>query len=401
MQRRVSMHISLVLSSTLALSAGCQPSDKAKAADTPAAKTGESEATATEKAPPKIAANANEVDPKPENVVASVGGKSIDAKRLADRFELKMNRMKDPSKRNRTQRTRWLRRVTEELVWQSAYLAAAEAEGLTIDAKEIEDYMAMMMKVPENWARYLEKEAENEDSVRQARRAMAAEKLLLEARGLTKAQETDAKTFYDENKEKAFSRAEEMIRASHFLVAEGPREGHERVQPVTREQREATAPEELARWHELAMKQAKYLRAEAMKPGVDFNDFAREFSEGPGRARGGDMGLFPKKQMVPKYADAAWALEVGEISDVVETSKGIYIIKLFERHPPGILPFDAVKDDILKQLEAQRYRDAKAALRAELQTSLSIEWGMAESGGKKGSAAKGEAAAKPVESAKR
>ena len=62
---------------------------------------------------PTKAQDANAVDPRPENVLASVDGKPIDPVRLKRRFNLKMHRMKEESQRNRTQQTRWLRRVTE------------------------------------------------------------------------------------------------------------------------------------------------------------------------------------------------------------------------------------------------------------------------------------------------
>lgn len=378
MHRLASMCSAMTLPLGISLICACQPTPQAA----PSATKADSATPEPKEKPtkPKKAKDANSVDPKPENVLASVDGKLIDPVRLKRRFNLKMHRMKEESQRNRTQQTRWLRRVTEELVWETAYQAAIDAEGLTIDQKEADTFLQEMKDSAPDWQAYLDKNALDDDAVRQAHITQVAEQMLLKARGMTKPTKEDAKAFYEEHKAEAFMREEEMIRASHILAAEGPREGHERVQPVTREQRLAASEDELKKWHADAMEHSKYLRAEAMKPGVDFNEFARQHSEGPGRARGGDMGLFPKKQMVPVYAEAAWALKIGEVSDVVETSKGIYFIKLFERHPPGILPYSAVEADILTQIENRRFHEAKTALREELTKRHTIEYGMAETG---------------------
>lgn len=61
--------------------------------------------------------------------------------------------------------------------------------------------------------------------------------------------------------------------------------------------------------------------------GVDFAALAREHSDCPSGADGGDLGAFARGMMVPEFEEAAFALEVGAVSGVVETDFGFHLIK--------------------------------------------------------------------------
>jgi parvulin-like peptidyl-prolyl isomerase len=82
------------------------------------------------------------------------------------------------------------------------------------------------------------------------------------------------------------------------------------------------------RSREEALARAEKLRDLARSPGVDFGDLAGKFSDEPGSgARGGDLGAFKPGIMVPPFESAAFALGVGQVSDVVETTFGFHIIE--------------------------------------------------------------------------
>jgi len=65
---------------------------------------------------------------------------------------------------------------------------------------------------------------------------------------------------------------------------------------------------------------------EKIDGGAEFADLAAEHSDCPSGSRGGDLGEFGKGQMVPEFETAAFALDVDQLSDVVETDFGYHLI---------------------------------------------------------------------------
>lgn len=116
--------------------------------------------------------------------------------------------------------------------------------------------------------------------------------------------------------------------------------------------------------------QAEELQARAAGS-ADFAALAREFSEDPGSAnQGGDLGFFGPGSMVKPFEDAAFALDVGEVSPVVETPFGYHIIKVEERRLPQ---FSEVKDTFRAQVIEQRQAEAVQSYLEQLTEPLDIE----------------------------
>ncbi|MEM9189906.1 MAG: peptidylprolyl isomerase [Myxococcota bacterium] len=106
-----------------------------------------------------------------------------------------------------------------------------------------------------------------------------------------------------------------QIRARHVLV---------QYQGSTR------AGADITRTKEEARERAMDIARQAKRPDADFAAIAEEMSDGPSAPRGGDLGSFRREQMVPPFSEAAFALEVGAVSDVVETGFGFHVIQRYQ-----------------------------------------------------------------------
>ncbi|QDP39719.1 peptidylprolyl isomerase [Radiobacillus deserti] len=96
--------------------------------------------------------------------------------------------------------------------------------------------------------------------------------------------------------------------------------------------------------------------------GKDFADLAKDFSTDTASAeKGGDLGFFGTGAMVPEFEDAAYSMEVGEISDPVQTDNGWHIIKVTDkRDVEDVEPLKDIKDDIKRQIANSKVDNAKA-----------------------------------------
>jgi peptidyl-prolyl cis-trans isomerase C len=102
--------------------------------------------------------------------------------------------------------------------------------------------------------------------------------------------------------------------------------------------------------------------AERLKKGEDFAALAKEESKDSG-AEGGDLGFFTRGQMLKPFEDAAFALDVGAISEPVQTQFGWHIIKVEEKRDTQLPSFDQVKTAIMSQLVQQRAQEVVTGLR--------------------------------------
>jgi hypothetical protein len=104
-----------------------------------------------------------------------------------------------------------------------------------------------------------------------------------------------------------------QVAAQHVLV---PYKGAEKCpKGVTRSKAEAK-------------KRAEEVSKKAKEKGADFSALVAEFSEDPAaKERQGSLGKFTREKMAKPFSDAAFALEVDEVSDPVETPFGFHVIK--------------------------------------------------------------------------
>jgi peptidyl-prolyl cis-trans isomerase C len=94
--------------------------------------------------------------------------------------------------------------------------------------------------------------------------------------------------------------------------------------------------------------------------GADFAELAKEKSTGPSGQNGGDLGYFTKERMVAPFAEAAFSMESGAVSDPVETEFGWHVIKVEDKRMQSLPPLEEIRDRV-EQAVAQEARQAYLA----------------------------------------
>lgn len=140
----------------------------------------------------------------------------------------------------------------------------------------------------------------------------------------------------------------------------------------TRDAASRPAEEEVRARHILVPTEAeaRAALAEARRPGADFADVARRRSTGPGSREGGDLGFFKRADMIPEFAEAAFALAPGQISAApVQTQFGWHIIRVEERRAAPVPPFEeareALRQTVFEEAVNAEVERIRAAARIE------------------------------------
>jgi len=107
-----------------------------------------------------------------------------------------------------------------------------------------------------------------------------------------------------------------------------------------------------------------------------FIEDAKKFSTGPSGPKGGDLGSFPRGQMVPEFNDKVFTMDVGTITTTpVKTQFGYHIIYLEDKTSGKELSFDEVKSFIEQKLKMEKFKEAMEKKMKALQSSAKITYG--------------------------
>ena len=124
--------------------------------------------------------------------------------------------------------------------------------------------------------------------------------------------EEDAKKYYEDNKE--MFKGKESVSAKHILVE---------------------------------------IKAKIDNNELTFEEAANEYSSCPSKEQGGNLGGFGRGMMVPEFENAAFGLETGVVSEPVKTQFGYHLIKVESKNGADVMPFEAVKQEVLGRLTQQ------------------------------------------------
>ena len=143
--------------------------------------------------------------------------------------------------------------------------------------------------------------------------------------------EDDVQTYYDSNPNE-FQKPK-TVEARHILIKVDPEADDETVQNTLQKT-------------EKILKQAR--------DGKDFAELAKQYSEGPSAQNGGSLGAFKRDAMVKPFAEQAFSMQSGDISEPVRTRFGWHIIKVEKVNEASTVALEAARDGIVEKLTNER-----------------------------------------------
>jgi len=144
----------------------------------------------------------------------------------------------------------------------------------------------------------------------------------------------------------------DMVRTSHILIK--------------------VAADASAQEDRVAQQRGEAILEKARK-GEDFAKLARENSMDSSAAQGGDIGYFAKGQLDSAYEAAAFALDVGALSDVVRSGAGYHIIKVTDKKEAGLATLDESRDMLMNWLKSEKSNQQLQVLVDQLRKEAKIE----------------------------
>ncbi|MBI4383911.1 MAG: peptidylprolyl isomerase [Nitrospinae bacterium] len=143
----------------------------------------------------------------------------------------------------------------------------------------------------------------------------------------------EVREYYEKNLDSF--KVRETVRASVILI---------KVKPDASVEQEKRAREKI----DLILSQ--------VKEGSDFSDLAKRFSQDSLGSRGGDIGFFHEKQILPEFGDRAFKMKVGEVSEVFRTGHGFHILKVTERKPAKSESIGEAAEKIKEILKSEKIK---------------------------------------------
>lgn len=301
----------------------------------------------------------------PEGPIAKVGAVEIPNAAFREIYDLKVKKYADRGREIPPSADRRYRKsIADRLIYHEVLAQEAKALGIDYDPAELAERDEQQKRGIREWDKHLERRGETENSLKEMVIAELREKAILEKLG--KLEVTPAEIAEDYEKIKGNWKSDKpRVKAAHILVPIGPKVDPQNPAPAGEKAPEPT-PEERKKQEDEALAKAKEIHAKVTAPGADFAKIAAEYSDGPSKAKGGDIGIFTPDRMAEEFSAAAFALEPGQVSEPVKTKFGYHIIKVSGKWPAGELPQAALEDDIKERLRQRKLHQGRRELKDEL-----------------------------------
>lgn len=270
-------------------------------------------------------------------------------------------------------------RVTNELIVKALLEQEIAKRGIEVTNKDVDEAIKDIVDKLGSKEQLDTMLKDNGISASQFKKDLKEEvkmKKLAKELGSSNVSDAEAKKFYNQNIDKF--KHPERVRASHILISVNPEEITEIVKSDAKNKSLDDTAIKAKVNEEIQAREAKanQLLAEVKKDPSKFAKVAKENSEDTTSAvKGGDLGFFNAKEMVPEFSKAAFSMKPNTISDKpVKTQYGYHIIMVTDRAAASVTPFEKAKPDIKGYLENQKQLEMLDNLTESLKKNAKIEY---------------------------
>ena len=242
-------------------------------------------------------------------------------------------------------------RVINELIVKTLLDEEIAKRGITVSNKDVDDAIKEIIEKvgsKEQLNLLLKQNGLSNSQFKKDLKEEIKMKKLAEELGSSKVSDAEAKKFYNDNI-KRFKHPD-RVRAAHILISANPQEIEEVIKSDAKNKNLTETEIKAKVQEEINAREAKanQLLAEAKKDLTQFAKLAKENSEDTTTAvKGGDLGFFAEKEMVPEFSKAAFSMKPNTISDKpVKTQYGYHIIMVTDRAAAGLDPYEKVANSI-------------------------------------------------------
>jgi peptidyl-prolyl cis-trans isomerase C len=276
-----------------------------------------------------------------DKTLADVDGVRIAVEDLNDRYGRLEKELGNPPK-GKAAENAVKRAIVKELVDRALLLAEAKRRGLTVTREEIEQEKTRLWSGLEP-DEFKEAMAEAHVTPDRLEEKIRQELLVSRLTGSIVADgavsDAEAAAYYAKNKDRFFT--QEAVRARQIIVGteDDARQARRRV---------------------LA--------------GEKFEEVAADLSQSPDVKKGGDLGFFQKGEMPKAIEDVAFALNPGQVSQVIESPYGYHVIRVEERKPPRQRELSEVRGEIVEAVLTEKREERYRAYLGELSLKARVKY---------------------------
>ncbi len=229
------------------------------------------------------------------------------------------------------------KKAIEALINRELLYYEAQKKGIKIPEKQIDDLIDQLVKKyksKENLEKLLKQTGVTLEQFRlELKKRLAIDKLLSKYVTVN-ITEKDLKEYYEKNKYKFKEPPALKIRYIYIKVDPSKPKGRQ----IAKERAEKAYKE--------------------IKEGKDFGDVAYRYSDDLSRIKGGELGFVHRGRFDKPVEEVIYKLKKGQVSEIIETELGFHIVKVEDKRPERLVPYEKIKDKLKKELE-EKYRKEK------------------------------------------